>query len=153
MTIPQFGLPQDAIQFIAVFSRFEFALKRGGFCSGKKGAVAEANWSGFASQLGKRFFPAMEGNRETEEIILHPPGKHVRQADGSARFEHQRQPHNTSTLFEAVCLVRNNLFHGEKRDMNDRDLRLINGALFILAAALDACDGRNERLHAVRKHF
>jgi hypothetical protein len=42
-------------------------------------------------------------------------------------------------LFEAVRLVRNNLFHGEKARLDDRDVDLLNASLFVLDLAMAWC--------------
>ena len=50
-----------AVEFFAAFSRFEFALKRGGFLSGEIGGKAGPDWNRFADALEPGFFADMQG--------------------------------------------------------------------------------------------
>lgn len=129
-----------AIEFIATFARFEFALKRGGFLEGKPRCSAGANWNAFAQQLGRGFFAEMQAAPETGLLFTKPPQRLVVADDETKpEFISPEVVRNAQQLFEAVRLVRNNLFHGEKPGIGGRDRDLIRASMFVLDRAMAAC--------------
>lgn len=140
-------LPQIAIEFFALFSCFEFALKRGGFLSGDINRKARADWDGFATALGPGFFAAMQAAPEARIFFDERPKRLDRISDEDVAFREPAPIVNGQLLFEAVRLVRNNFFHGEKANVGPRDQSLMTAGLFILDSAMAACD----QVHDCRK--
>lgn len=132
-------MPDEAVHLFSVFSRAEFALKRGGFCKGALGDRAEANWDIFANALGHAFFDAMQAAPEVHVLFVEPPRVLKFDAQGGVYFEDQATATNAVELFLAVRRVRNNLFHGEKANFTDRDQMLVRAGLYVLEAALARC--------------
>lgn len=107
--------PWLVYDFFAAFSRFEYALKRGGFLGGNDKA-ASADWDGFAKSIKGRFGrppPAALGDA-LAYFRAGPPQKQVKEGSGLGW-----RPIDTSGSEEAFAIrcvktVRNNLFHGGK---------------------------------------
>jgi hypothetical protein len=57
------GLPPAAISFFAVFSRFEYALKRAGYFQRNK-VEAQADWDKLARELGQNFLMRVRASGE-----------------------------------------------------------------------------------------
>jgi hypothetical protein len=140
LTVHHFEVPAEAVYFFALFSRFEFALKRGGFCTGAPGEKAGPNWDTFANQLGEQFFNAVRMRPETEVLFREPPRALKVGQDGEPFFQDQAAPQNAADLFVASRRIRNNLFHGDKAVFMDRDRQLIGAATFVLENALEQCN-------------
>jgi hypothetical protein len=134
-----FDVDPDAVQFFAFFSRFEFALKRGGFCKRVKRDKAEADWDNFANALSVTFFNSMVENAAVNVLLREPPRDLKVGEDGQPCFANQPPPQNSLELFRAIRRIRNNLFHGEKPLFNERDRQLVAAATFILERALEKC--------------
>lgn len=133
-------LPGEQVtNFFMVFSRFDFALKRGGFVLGNVGGRAEANWDVFANALGIEFFNTVRLVPEVGIFFNNPPKKLMVMEDGSADFADAEPPTSSAELFVTVRRVRNNLFHGEKFWVGERDENLMNAALLVLDLAFNAC--------------
>lgn len=135
-----FEVPAEAVYFFALFSRLEFALKRGGFCKGALRQNAEPNWNAFANKLGEPFFNALQNRPETEVLFREPPRAMKVGPDGEPFFEDQAAPQTAADLFVAARRIRNNLFHGEKVYFADRDQQLVFAATFVLESALEQCN-------------
>lgn len=133
-------MPDEAVHFFSVFSRVEFALKRGGFCQRAVGGKAEPNWDIFANALGQAFFDAMQAAPEARVMFDEPPRVLKVDAQGGVYFEDQAVATNAAELFVAVRRVRNNLFHGEKANFTHRDELLVRAGLHVLEAALARCE-------------
>lgn len=133
------NMPDEAVLFFSVFSRAEFALKRGGFCQGAVGGKAEPNWDIFANALGQAFFDAIQAAPEVHVLFVEPPRVLKVDAQGGVYFEDQAAATNAAELFVAVRRVRNNLFHGEKANFTHRDELLVRAGLHVLGAALERC--------------
>lgn len=139
----RFGIEKSlkpiAVEFFATFSRFEFALKRGSYVQGEVGRRASPDWIQFGSDLGDNFFNAMRVEKSASIFFDTPPPKRlIVKEDGGVEFTEQAALANTRMLLEAVKLVRNNLFHGEKAWVNERDERLLCASLFVLDCAFAA---------------
>ena len=131
----------SAVRLFALFSRFEFALKRAGYTI-KGQQDAQPCWDTLAGRLGEPFFKAVLALPEASTLIQHPPRKQIVREDGSLGWKPEppafpTQPDSIHRLFVCVRTVRNNLFHGGKIPFDtDRDEALINSALAILEFTL-----------------
>lgn len=130
---------QDAVLFFCLFSRLEFALKRGGFLKGQVGGKAEPHWESFANALGNDLFNALTNAPQASIFFSQQPKRLVVAAANEIEFVKPADIKNLQMLFEAVKLVRNNLFHGEKVYVSQRDRELMEASVFVLNAAINAC--------------
>lgn len=131
-----------AFRFTVIFSRFEYAIKAGGFATGGAGSV-RADWDHFAHKL-----PDL-GTLDNEillreaiaELRADPPRKQVL-LDGNICWKTcDFVLAGNAGLFMMVRRIRNNLFHGGKTPFDDgRDARLLTNALIVLTAALALSD-------------
>lgn len=133
--------------FFAAFSRFEYALKTGGFGREKPDAT-EPDWDAFATQIAQTFRERLASDEalraSVEELVTRPPKK--QRGDLSWRdVDHQGNAKGAANLLLLVRRVRNNLFHGGKAQRQgtdaERDNRLVGNALVVLDRAL-ACHDR-----------
>lgn len=138
------NLAPIALEFFATFSRFEFALKRGNYAAGDEGKKASPDWIGFAGDLGDDFFKQMEAADAAQIFFEAPPKRLTIKVGGGVEFTDQDKLTNTQMLLAAVGLVRNNLFHGEKIWVGDRDEALIRASLFVLDSAYAAANARED---------
>lgn len=136
-------IPQDLVcEFFAVFSRFEFALKETGFLiPGRE--RAEPDWLRFghvaAEWLNVEPGSALESaiaylTDEPPQVQTRERGWQPRALNGNTR---------TGKALDAVCRVRNNLFHGGKHTPHSpdgRDERLVRCGLTVLMACLEQDD-------------
>ena len=131
---------QLAGEFLAVFARYEFALKAAGFANGGDRKV-EAAWDIYAKSIDGAFarLNCPELAAAVEYLIKQPPKKQVLIR---GKVQWRDAPPDPKTLrAEQVLLmvrrVRNNLFHGGKfLPGGDRDQVLVNHALVVLKACL-----------------
>jgi hypothetical protein len=136
----QRGSGPNAWQLFVVFARFEFAMKWGGF---RRTDKAEAAWWTLADELdaivarrnGARFFD--EACNLAPEIMHQAPQLLVLDGTTGVRWAPAPVPHDSRSLLDAVAMVRNNLFHGDKLHREWRDQALIAEALSILELAFD----------------
>jgi len=138
------NVPKElAVRFLAVFARFEYALKVSGFATGS-GSKAEADWDNYARQIaGTLDLNYSAVSQAAEYILANPPKKQVLE-HGSVVF--RVRPCGSAGATDAERLlcyvrrVRNNLFHGGKfgpaGEVPDRDRRLVEHALVVLAMCL-----------------
>lgn len=149
-------MPQDlAIEFMATFSRLEYALKAAGYAIGHRNMV-EAHWDKFANQIDDQFEQI-----ETEKLIKaksllldRPPRKQVfSQSDLRVMFREQNvdiKQRKTQQLLVFVRTVRNNLFHGGKylptgEQENGRNEDLVKASLQVLQACIALDERVRER--------
>jgi hypothetical protein len=126
-------IPKGGCDLLAVFSRFEFALKTGGF---RRERHAEASWLRFAELLPASFIEKMFSSPEAEVLFQAPPDHLVIDGAEGVRWSgNPSVPRNNVELFEAIKRVRNNLMHGDKRHDVARDVSLVSAALFVLNSA------------------
>jgi hypothetical protein len=124
-------------KFFTVFSLFEYALKRTGFCSVGRNGEAKADWKAFAEAIHPNFKP-MPGSELAEAVkymTVYPVMLEVRANSGLVFTQRTRQPdiNDTGWLSILVRGVRNNLFHGGKFRFDEkRDPDLIKSSLVIL---------------------
>jgi hypothetical protein len=133
-------ISEEAVYFFSLFSRSEFALKRGGFCKRAPGDKAEANWDDFANALGAGFLGAMQAAPQVRVLFDEPPRVLKVDAQGGVYFADQAAATNAAELFVVVRRVRNNLFHGEKANFTNRDELLVRAGIHVLEAALARCE-------------
>ncbi len=127
---------QAGYDLFAVFARFEYAMKKGGF---RRVNRAEAAWRTFADTLPAGFFAQMQAAPEAAIYFAAPPDRLVTDGAHSVRWSGAPiTPTNAADLFDSINIARNNLFHGDKQHDRQRDTQLMAAALFILNAAHDA---------------
>jgi len=111
-------MPADlACEFLAVFSRMEYALKATRYASDNEGRVT-ASWDRFANDIDEVFGQVTDEDFTiaVNYLLTQPPRKQVRQGDilifeDQVIDEDQRRAQQTLLM---VRTVRNNLFHGGK---------------------------------------
>jgi len=133
-------------EFFVVFTRFEYALKRNGFCrSNESGDVIGVDWDKAAASLEKTCGHEITQFRSSGAYIFSvPPRKQTRTGQ-----DFTWRDSNTETMGEArralhlLSTVRNNLFHGGKwpsHPVSDpsRDSRLIADAVKLLQLIVES---------------
>lgn len=140
--------PELAVEFQAVFSRLEYALKVSGFASGGEEKV-NANWDLFANTVDAAFLALDDASlvEARDYLLQHPPRKQVL-VDKVVRFADQSIDPNQRQTQQVLRLVRtvwNNLFHNGKflpdgEQEPGRNERLVLASLRVLRACstLDA---------------
>ena len=138
-------------RFFIIFSRFEYALKRGGFITPK----AEPAWDDFAKKHRKDFAPdkTVALKAACAYFEAHPPRKQTC-VGASLSWSRQLKRTNEPQLVWLLCMVRrvrNNLFHGGKYPVShdaepSRDVTLLKHAITVLDACLALDD-------SVESHF
>jgi hypothetical protein len=128
-------MPKLAREFFATFSRFEFALKRGGFAAGAVGGPASPDWNRFSNLLGQPFLDKMRQAPEAVVYFTEPPRKLMVVALDEVNFVDQPAIGGVQQLFEALRLARNNLFHGDKPYIGGRDETLLKQTAQALPSA------------------
>lgn len=135
---------QLACEFLAVFSRCEFALKAVGFARGDDTRV-DPDWEQFGRSIDAPFNLAQEPPlaEAVAYLLSHPPKKQVLIGE---RIEWRDAPPDRNLsqaerVLLAVRRVRNNLFHGGKflasdEPSNDRDRLLVQHSLTVLRACI-----------------
>ena len=124
-------------KYFTVFSLFEYALKRAGFCNSGRSDEAQPDWMEFARAIHPHFEPQSCANlaAAVDYMITFPVMKQVVQGNALV-FKLRQKPHGmNSTMWLSVLVrgVRNNLFHGGKfRFDKKRDPDLIRNSLIIL---------------------
>jgi hypothetical protein len=121
---------QAAYDVFAVFSRFEYAMKKGGF---RRGESAEAAWTKFANHLPTNIFFRLRSASEVAIYFDAPPDRLVANAAEGVQWSGKATtPTTMPELLDCIKIARNNLFHGDKRHDNRRDTELMVAALFVL---------------------
>lgn len=147
------NLPGNALTFFATFSRFEYALKRSRFLThDHPGQRAEPNWDSFANSLHREFFNQLGNEVATKYLFEQPPKLMQVGQHGDLDWVEKSAPNCNQALFGAVRRVRNNLFHGEKTVLDDRDGKLINAALCVLDSVF-AEASKTSQSHKKLKEF
>ena len=134
-------MPADlACEFLAVFSRMEYALKATRYASENEGKVA-ACWDRFANDIDEAFRQVADNEfiGAVDYLLTHPPRKQVRQ-NGVLTFQNQAIDRNQRRAQQALLMVRtvrNNLFHGGKHLPNGelergRNYELVRHSLIVL---------------------
>jgi len=138
-------VPQDlTLRFFAVFSRFEYALKRAGYVDKSVASRVTADWESFARDVVSTLEPSRVSRllASCGYLQSHPPKKQVWKND---RLQWVGRGLNAgSALGEAlrsVRTVRNNVFHGGKFPEGPieeplRDEQLVRDCLVVLEGLL-----------------
>jgi hypothetical protein len=133
-----------AADFLAVFSRFEYSLKRNGYLL--EGKAARPDWNCFAARLQGECSPS-EAKAVVEAVpylAVYPTRKQIVE-DHSLSWDEPGKPVTTLTgLLDAVRITRNNLFHGGKFPIPVgpvteplRDSKLVHDCIAVLLACLE----------------
>lgn len=135
--IPVWAATHSAVKFFYVFSKFEHALKKNGYL--KNDTKAKPCWISFAKTMPGDFFEKSK-NCDTSELFNNPPRQQIVKL-GILDFQESGNPiSNTQQIFEAICIVRNNLFHGGKYSAPvsepSRNELLLRACMCILDSAL-----------------
>jgi hypothetical protein len=137
---------QRVFRFLALFARWECALKRNQFARAGAHGQAEADWNAFADRVaGALGTIQVDGYADARDYLQNnPPQRQYLENGGIAWRPNPRRADETDAryLFRVVRDVRNNLFHGGKYQGGPveelaRDRRLIDSATHILEAAVE----------------
>lgn len=136
------AIPKDlACEFFAVFSRFEFALKEGGFVKGE--GRASPDWQRFAREV------VLEADGPVAVslgyLIAYPP--QIQTPNLKWKSLALQGKTDRAKALESIQRVRNNLFHGGKHppmSAPGRDAELVTASLAVLYAVLE----QNEQLRS-----
>lgn len=148
------------IEFFAVFSRMEYALKASGFTrplsAGSR--VVAADWDGYARVISAEFKVAAHQQDiavASQYLVERPPEQQVFQGDRIGWRSTRGYVHGFSAprVLRSVVQVRNNLFHGCKYPIPtanepSRNALLLTHGLTILEACLALEDGRASEVRA-----
>ena len=128
------------IEFMAVFSRFEYALKSAGFAYGGSKIVNPA-WDKFANEIHHQFEQIDdEPLRKSVKFLLEKPPRKQVLIDDKLSFKEQiidKQQCTTQQSLKMIRTVRNNLFHGGKycigeENEDGRNQQLVESSLKVL---------------------
>lgn len=136
----------EAYDLFAVFARFEYAMKKGGF---RQQRSADASWWTFGDSFPADFFDRMKAADAAKIYFEAPPDHLVPDGAGVDWSKSPKVPQSAREVFESIKIARNNLFHGDKRHDNDRDQRLMIAALFILNSAYEAAKSQPAFSHFI----
>jgi hypothetical protein len=150
--------PRLAFEFLAVFSRMEYALKATGTYAmdGGRGKAA-ANWDTFANRIDKMFCALADQDLKVavDYLLNKPPRKQVYEK-GTVRFRDQKIDKAQATTQQTLLMVRtvrNNLFHGGKYLVGDEKEAGRNEALVTHSLrVLEACFPLDESVRANYEH-
>jgi len=139
-----------ACEFLAIFSRMEYALKATDYASQNESKVI-ASWDRFANEINETFGQVSDEEFATavDYLLQHPPRKQVRR-NSVLTFEDQvidKKQKRAQQALLMVRTVRNNLFHGSKHlpdgEMEQgRNQKLVQNSLTVLRH----CIRLNERV-------
>jgi hypothetical protein len=125
------------LEFVVVFSRMEYALKKAGFAKGSDARI-DIKWNDFAKDIKGAFNP--EKSSELQEAVKYlkelPPKQQVIVNNTSCWQYVERKPEESDLQFlvRLVRTVRNNLFHGGKQPMDPaRDTELLKSCIAVLS--------------------
>lgn len=127
---------EAVLDYYVAFSRFEYALKECGFVHGGDDG-AQPDWDGFAKRLkvtaGQLYDASTDVLRkEIDALVQDPPKVQVERAGRLGWKPKRLRDHSNAALSVYVRRVRNNLFHGAKEPLTDRDRWLVSVGLNIL---------------------
>lgn len=134
------------IEFFAVFSRFEYSLKRAGYIDINTTKYVAADWNKFATDLNPYFKSTRTPQLKlaVSYLITYPPKRQI-SLNGELSWKNMSSWNEQESILKwlllAVRRVRNNLFHGGKFPMQPvsdptRDQRLLESSLHILEECL-----------------
>ena len=109
--------PELACEFLAVFSRMEYALKSANYAVGSAKKVEPA-WDSFANSINEKFCAITHQDivEACDYLLKQPPRKQGLQANKIVFVDQVIDLRQTKTqqILLMVRTVRNNLFHGGK---------------------------------------
>ena len=145
------GIDRDLIlEFFIGFSRFEYALKLGGFARVDKRSRVDADWDCFAKKVQEALSACEDPKYLSARYLLvnRPPQRQLYRDDALRFVPYKRTNNDSDEAFavKMVKVVRNNLFHGGKYRNGPvgepgRDEKLVEACVTVLEACLDAHDG------------
>jgi hypothetical protein len=102
------------------------------------GGDARSDWREFARRLGNDFYDDVRARKLAELLITEPPRRRMNQG-GHAAWGPPSAPISDvkALIIRGVRQVRNNLGHGNKPDLDGRDLRLITEAEAVLRLGIE----------------
>jgi hypothetical protein len=128
--------------FFETFSRFECALKRGGFVRRGQHGSANPDWGRFADEVATGLDAGTNPDfiRAKSFLLLEPPRRQVFVEPDSVEWEDNPRRQNEAEaqyLLRLVRDVRNNLFHGGKYPSGSesevgRNAKLLRACLTVL---------------------
>ena len=133
--------PNLAIEFLAMFSRLEYALKVTTKFRMPRNGEAKANWEAFVTEVEPLFdHKANNSLSEAFNYLTGQPLKFLGTQDGVLDWYEFKVPSNSSDaekVIRVIKQVRHNLFHGGKfahdsHATKERDTQLLNYGLIIL---------------------
>lgn len=125
---------KEAFDLFAVFSRFEYGMKKGGY---RRQQYPDAAWPIFADALGTEFYNKVISFDEARILFDDPPDHLICVQDSVDWSGKPQSPRDVKELFDRIKDIRNNLFHGDKKHDRLRDQKLVIAALFVLNLAYD----------------
>lgn len=110
--------PELAFEFLALFSRIEYALKATGRYANGSDAGVSANWDLFANEIDRAFCAISDEQfvSAVDYLLRHPPRKQIL-VGSTLTFADQHSDHRQARAQQTLVFVRrvrNNLFHGGK---------------------------------------
>ena len=140
--------PELACEFLAVFSRLEYALKVGGFALGTQAKV-DPNWDRFANTINDAFLAVADADLvQARDYLLQQPPRKQALMNGKVIYVDQAIDLNQRPAQQVLLMVRgvrNNLFHGGKflpdgEQEAGRNERLVRHALRVLIVCAELHD-------------
>lgn len=112
--VDQLGVDKDLVfEFFLYFSRFEYALKREGFCKSSRRAICD--WDKFFSDHSKQIHELCLNSKYAKELIGAPPKKQI---NDNGNLGWSETNFSSEPTYKKLCFcikgIRNNLFHGGK---------------------------------------
>ena len=135
--------PDLALEFLGMFSRFEFALKAATFRQ-QGGGEVKADWAAFAQSIAGSFNPnRTPDSAAASAYFAAEPLRYLVERNGALAWVPfvPRGNSDAERTISIIRQIRNNLFHGGKfapdnRASADRDTRLVNAAMVLLSEML-----------------
>lgn len=139
-------------KFFAVFSRFEYALKRTGFINNR--TKAEANWDAFSNSIRGMFTNVLDENFMDAINFLQkaPPQTQIISANGLSWKDTYKGDgeSNERYILRLVSTIRNNLFHGGKYPIGPIKDTVRNHRLLVAGlTVLEHCLKLNQEVKAI----
>lgn len=132
------------LNFLVLFSRFEYALKRTAYYNKGK-IVAEADWPRFIKAMKEKYDPVKSNElKMATDFLLKFPAREQVIEDNRLKFK----THNSTQegpdickLYNCIRITRNNLFHGGKFPLEtiediSRNEKLISSCIIVLKELL-----------------
>lgn len=139
----QEGADQEMfMRFLVGFGRIDYGIK----CEGTFLVNGKIKWDVFSMSLPDDFFDVNEFGQT--EFAQNPPAKW---SQAHRRFEDESKITSTIQLIKGLNRFRNNLFHGSKGKLRDRDRVLCFDSQNIVRALYNACSHGNEQLQEIAR--